>query len=179
MRNLINLINDKIEFNPDILGIPEFKAIWVSDKTRNKVEAMKSIMYVFYIADNNSPYANMAISSRYDTVKRDLYDHAKWKEPKHITAALEKYSTLQETPSTRLYIEVERTKDSMANYLKTINDSDTGINEDNIDAVLKLIDKVGNVITNSNKVKESIIKESASDSKLRGGAEKGIFEDEM
>ena len=49
MKYLFDLKDRKVTFSPQALMIPELKLIWDTDKTKDKIEAIKKLSYIYFL----------------------------------------------------------------------------------------------------------------------------------
>lgn len=52
---MFELINGKVQIDPDLMAYPQFKAIWERDNTPDKTEAYAYFSYMFHYYDPKSP----------------------------------------------------------------------------------------------------------------------------
>ena len=101
--NLFDLRDFNVTISPKALMVPEFKALWDRDKSNSKGTALSELAYVYYLSDFKSPYLlSLDISIVEYTVAKDFMKDESYKPDKVIKEAINKYKSLQETPSMRL-----------------------------------------------------------------------------
>jgi hypothetical protein len=172
MANLFEVVDSTVKINYNLFGIDIFRAIYDRDNTSKKEKSYKEFCFIFYMADRKSPYS----SSDPATKQAEIMKSVGLKNIDDVVIqCMEKYLELQETSSSRMYYQIERSKDSLATLLKGKNDA--GLTENDLDMVLKLIDKFAKLVSDSNKIKDIIDKESNNVATIKGGGIKGIYED--
>ena len=172
MANLFELIDGAVKINYSMFGIEIFKKINDRDKSKTKEKSYKEFCFIFYMADRKSPYSGSDSTTKQEQVLKEIGLNS---VDDTVLECMEQYSEMQQTSSSRMHYQIERSKDSLANLLKVKNDA--GLTENDLDLVLKLIDKFAKLVSDSNKIKEIIDKESNNVSVIKGKGEKGLFED--
>ncbi len=103
-------VNDdlSLEIIPEVLEIPEFKAIVKRTKKckgdndgRLKVMAKKELAYVYHMASDEGPYFSYEPKERQQRLANDLFEDHKWQPDEEILAAIEKFKELNQTPSSK------------------------------------------------------------------------------
>jgi hypothetical protein len=103
-------VNDDLtlEIVPEVLEIPEFKAIVKRLKKckgdtdgRLKLMAKKELAYVFHMASDEGPYFSYEPKERQQRLANDLFEDHKWQPDEEILAAIEKFKELNQTPSSK------------------------------------------------------------------------------
>lgn len=170
---MFDLSKNQIVVRPEVLNIPEFKAIWKRDKDRFKKNAFRKFEYIYYLADYKSPYANYPELDRLKRIKEDFRLQDNDLKDAFVVAALEKYKQLQYTPTRDLLNASEEAARALANDLREIarnNKPDKG------DSVIKTLEKIGKIIASLDALKKKVDRET-SEFGLRGGGEWGLFEE--
>lgn len=97
-----------LEIIPEILEIPEFKAIVKRVKKckgdndgRLKLMAKKELAYVFHMASDEGPYFSYEPRERHNRLANDLFEDHTWKADDEILAAIEKFKELNHTPASK------------------------------------------------------------------------------
>lgn len=170
---MFDLSKNQIVVRPEVLNIPEFKAIWKRDKDRFKKNAFKKFEYIYYLADYKSPYANYPESERLKRIKEDFDIGEKELEDAYVTAALEKYRELQFTPTRDLLSAAEEAARALAGDLRKIARS---VDPDKAEYIVKTLEKIGKIMTSLDTLKRKVDQET-SEIGIRGGGEVGMFED--
>jgi hypothetical protein len=175
---MFDLVDSVVTINASTLNIPEFKAIWKRDKGRSKLDAHAELSYVFYMCDYKSEFRNFPEQEKVKKIREAFINKRlgeDWKPDAKISAAMELYKQMQETPSLRFLNGVTITLDKLTEYLveADIEDGKDG----NIKDIMAAIEKGQKIVAGLGKLKESVSKEVSESSKLRGGGEVGDYED--
>jgi hypothetical protein len=103
-------VNDDLtlEILPEVLEIPEFKAIVRRIKKckgdndgRLKLMAKKELAYVFHMASDEGPYFSYEPKERHKRLANDLFEDHTWKPDIEVEQAIEKFKELNQTPSSK------------------------------------------------------------------------------
>jgi uncharacterized protein YqgV (UPF0045/DUF77 family) len=103
-------VNDdlSLEIVPEVLEIPEFKAIVKRIKKckgdndgRLKLMARKELAYVYHMSSDEGPYFSFAPKERHQRLANDLFENHKWEPDAEILAGIEKFKELNQTPSSK------------------------------------------------------------------------------
>lgn len=169
----------QVDIPPEVLQIPEFKAILESDKSETKEVANKEFAYIFYMTDYKSPYMSQPIEQRAKSLKSDFIQDPTWEPSEAVLKAIEKYKVFQYTPSMRLLEAAEVACDKLTNFYLTVD-----LNQKNKLGQLlykhtdlsKSLKDVGGIVASLQAIREQIKKEIFT-KKTRGqGGEASEFE---
>lgn len=166
--------NHKLIISPEALGLTFFKVLWSRDKTKEKSKAYKDIQYVYYFSDFNSPFYSNPPDQRDGLIKQYIFEDNAYTVDKEVTEAIKAYEALTKTPAMEMLDAVTIVIDKMKDYFKGVNLT-TG--DDEIDKVQRAIINMPKMIAAVNEAKEACRKESLGSTKVRGGANVGMFED--
>lgn len=169
---------NKIDIEPKILYIPEFKNIWERDKTKSKTQAKKEFAYIYYIADYKSEF-NVYGFEKNDAVARDIMDDEKYVPDNAITDAIQKYEKMQETYSMRYLRSVRETVNSLMRFYDDLRyKSDKKQNVLNYDPkpVTSGLKDIESILEKLEKWERKVYSEE-EDMSIRGGGQIGVFED--
>jgi hypothetical protein len=179
--NLFDLRDFNVTISPKALMVPEFKALWDRDKSNSKGTALSELAYVYYLSDFKSPYLlSLDISIVEYTVAKDFMKDESYKPDKVIKEAINKYKSLQETPSMRLLKSSLVTVSKLTDYLETV---DLDERDDKNKPIYKPSDitnslkSIGGIVESLTKVREQVEKEITQQGSLRGQRRKGNRED--
>ena len=186
MSNLLKFNKDKLEINPFLYVIQEFKVIWDHDKSKDHHKALKDLAYIYYKADYKSEY--LCFGNEIDEVlSKDIYDIDNFNPDKYIKAAIEKYILLQRTPG---MVALENTRKALNLAIKRLNE-EIVINENDDKSIkrkklnnlssgdiLKTLKNITPIFDVLDDLDKRIYKEATDiGSKIMGGGEAGLFED--
>lgn len=179
--------NFRVVVDPQILLIPEFKAVYRKDKSREKIYCVKEFAYIYFIYDHRSPYAIYPVEEREVRVKKDL-KLDDWQVDDVVQKAIDRYLEMSSTPAVRTLTAI---RDGLITSSKLIDTLRVRIDEalsmgdiDDIDPIvrsvqrmLEIAEKLPKAIENISALEEKIKREETTDTKIRGGGKKGQFED--
>lgn len=164
---LFDIINGKPQVILEDLTIPEFKAVWESNKDKAIVQL--KLLYIYHMTDPKSSYANYPVDKR----KKEVYDAyvRDWDIDITVTKALAKYSEMVKTASVRYLEGVEIQIDKLGQFLRTVTPNDKNIN-----AILKAITDGSNIFMSHQALKDRIEKEIQSNKNIKKNIKPNIFE---
>tara|TARA_R100000315_G_C5233956_1_gene145060 strand:- start:611 stop:1162 length:552 start_codon:yes stop_codon:yes gene_type:complete len=181
LKYLFDLKDRKVTFSPQALMIPELKTIWDADKTKEKVEAVKKLSYIYFLCDYKSPYVLSVPPELVGaTVARDFLKDEEYLPCPMVSAAIDKYRELQQTPSMGLLEAATITIHKLSSYLRSVDLSErdkAGKPVYKPSDVTNSLKSIGGIVESMAKVKDQIEKETVAQGKLRGQRKKGNRED--
>lgn len=150
---LLKLSSEDIEFNLDLLCIPEFKILWDKDTSVTKEQAKREISFIYFMYSPDSPYKNYTESQRLTVLAVDFLKAQAWdiKIEGNLKIALEKY---KELTYTQLDYLLDASKDKfseLAEHLKA-----TPISKDNVHSVVDLLISIGKIAESNKKVEVNL-----------------------
>jgi hypothetical protein len=170
---ILNLVDGEVKIDPEILVIPEFDAVWKTDKTKDKHKAFETFTYIYHCCDLASPYANFPMGKREEAVRQDLISDKTWKETKEIKSARAKFIEMSTTPLQRLLSASQRKIDEIAQFL-----DETPVDVDTVASVLKIMNDLSKTVNQFAALNETVTKEQkANSTKRRGEKSSALFED--
>ncbi|QDP46367.1 MAG: hypothetical protein GOVbin1709_29 [Prokaryotic dsDNA virus sp.] len=179
--DLFDLRDFKVTISPKALIVPEFKALWDRDESKNKSTALSELAYVYYLSDFKSPYLlSLDISVVKHTVAKDFMKDENYKPDDLVEEAIKKYKSLQETPSMRLLNSSLVTVSKLTDYLESV---DLDERDDKNKPIYKPSDitnslkSIGGIVESLTKVRDQVEKEITQAGALRGQRKKGNRED--
>lgn len=178
----------KVVVDPELKLIPEFKAILSRDRTVEKQQAMKELSYVYFAYDHKSPYYIYPTVERFLRVSKDSGLGETYEPDAKVKAAIAKYLELGKTPTIKSLTSIREgllTSSRLIDVLrKRIEDA---LKEDDVEdmdpivravtRMLEISEKLPKAIESITTLEEKILKEEASDVRIKGGGKKGMFED--
>ncbi|MDC6350679.1 hypothetical protein PP178_03880 [Zeaxanthinibacter sp. PT1] len=180
----------KVIVDPEIKVIKEFRNLIAKDKDRQKREAVKWFAYIYYTNDYRSPLLNYPAQERHARTLDNVGLPADFKIFKELEEATAKYNEFQETATVRSLKAIKNGLITSSQVINMLNDRiDTVLSSGdlapelydeitkNVSRMLELSDKLPKAIDTIADLEEKIKKEQAADVKIRGGGQKGAFED--
>lgn len=108
----------KLQVDDTIWGLTPFKKLLERDKTKDKVNAFKEVLFIYHYADIKSDYQNITnLKDRQEQITKDIKLPKSWKIDNDIKEAITFYIRMSETPSERLYKAALVAADDIASYL--------------------------------------------------------------
>ena len=181
MKELFDLKERKVTFSPQALMIPELKVIWDTDETKDKVDAVKKLSYIYFLCDYKSPYVLSVLPELlYTTVGRDFMKDEDYEPDPIVSAAISKYKELQKTPSMGLLDAAIVTIHKLSYYLRSVDLSERDKSGKPLykpSDVTNSLKSIGGIVESVAKVQDQIEKETVQKGVLRGQRKKGNRED--
>lgn len=178
---LLSLQNNQVTITPEALQISAFKKLWDRDKSRAKEKALLDLAYVYYFADFSSVYSQLSKEDRARALTADIYEGKK--EPdKAVNEAVEYYEEMQGKMSPSLsFLEAALfAANKIKGYFYSVDFTLLDTNGKPVYDISKInttLKDIGKTIDGLDQLKERVMRELQSDSKIRGGVEKSLFED--
>jgi len=167
-----------ISFKPETLAIKEFKKIWDEDDTNAKDVAYLKLCYVFHLCDIKSPYNSYSMEDREGMVRKDILVGIK--VDKDITAACVKYRELSKGKAARLLEDAYDALDKLRDYFKNANLNEKDKNGKltySSKEMISNLKELASVFRSVKELEKEVDVDEIGDSRIRGGVNKGIFED--
>jgi len=167
---IFDIVGTSIQLNPQSLIIPEFKALWDRDKTKEKAKCTKEITYVVFLCDNSSdnPYSNFSEEDRIEILSQDF----KIEIDSLIKAAIAKFKRLNTTRYERVVIAALDSLLHVETYYKTLKDKE----EFDIIEYLNTTEKLSKAFTSLRDLEKKITSDRMSEDKVRGNTTVGDYE---
>jgi hypothetical protein len=172
----------KVVLQPEFIAVPQNKVIWDRDKTKNKHKAYNELSYVVFLRDNTiyNPYRSMAEDERERILKRDVLGKEDYVVDEKLQKAIDTFTKLKETTSSRLLKSAKIAADKLADYFENkVNFDELDVNGKPMYSARDLasnLGAVGKIIESLKKLEDQVIKEQADGGLARGGLEIGDFE---
>ena len=100
-------------------GLLPFKAILKKDKSRNKEQAFKEMLFIYYYIDIRSDYMYIVDDNiRFQEIKKDIKLPDDWKIDNVVQEAIDFYKKMSITPTAKLYKSALKAADDIAKYLE-------------------------------------------------------------
>lgn len=166
-----------ITIDPMLLTLKPFKAIWVRDKTDKKDRAIQEISYVYFMEDPRSDYQFIIDRDERDKkIREDSGIKTSWNPDGTVKEAMKLYSSFK-TTSALLLEDTRAMVDGYRNKLRelTANMSDLEVKE--IKDIGTIIKQIPALVKDLDEAERTLAKEIAQSDKVRGTAEKSIYED--
>ncbi len=171
---------NKITIHPEALMVKEYKAIWDRDKSKGKKKALKEISFIYYNADYKSPFSKYDDETKNKEIRKTLGLEEGWEPDSKIKAAIDRYNELQKTPSLDFLESVREALNRLKKFYREVDFFATDKNGKPIYDVKKLTGAIKDskgLLDNINDLEEKVKQELETEGRLKGGEEKGYFED--
>ena len=172
---VFDIISGEVIIEPSRLVIPEFKKLWVRDKTKDKRNAMKEISYITFKFDlsADNPYRGYNEQERDEVLKRDIFDNINWHPDKAVLEAINKFQDLMETTNIRVLLGAKQAAEELAKWFRGVKHTDAEFSVSELSRNLK---EVGNIIKSLAQLEEMVKREQIDKSTTRGGSDIGMYE---
>lgn len=166
-----------LTFEPEILTLKVFKKLHQRDRTRDKARFMQELGFIYFYADPRSDY--QYLTDEEDRIKAIVEGEGlpeNWKIDKDLQEAIDYYSSFK--PISSLLLEDTR---AMINGYRakirqmTANMADMEIKETK--DIGDIIIKIPVLVKSLDEAERAVAKEIVQNDKVRGSAEKSMYED--
>jgi len=168
-------INDqyKIDIDPVAYTLIPFKKIWDRDKSKDKSKAKNELAFVYFSVDYKSDFYNIPnVEQREIEVIKHLFKDAKYSPDKVVREAQEFYKERQKTFSLVLLENALLGLEKLSTYFRDID-----FDEYDPKKFADTVRQLPAIIESLKRTEEAVQKEQDTDSRLRGGREKGLYTD--
>lgn len=177
---LFKLDGYNLTISEEAFMLKPFKDIWKRDKTKGKEQALQELGYIYFMEDSRSDYqVYVDKEERAKQIKLGEGLPENWKPDKLVLAGQEFYAGFKSEAALLLEdIRVAITK--LREFIKTIDLSavdDKGKPIYTLNTYTSTIKQIPELITSLDEAEKTIAKDLAHSDKVRGSAEKSMFED--
>ena len=169
-----------LTISEEALMLKPFKDIWKRDKSKNKETALMELAYIYFMEDPRSDYQTyIDRDERSKQVKLGEGMKESWNPDKLVIEAMEFYASFKSEAALLLEdIRVAITK--LREFIKTIDlnaTDDKGKPIYTLNTYTATIGQIPKLITSLDEAEKSIARDIVQSDKVRGAAEKGMYED--
>lgn len=181
---LFQLKNYNVIFEPVTMAITEFAAVRDSNKGNDNL-VIKEMSYLWFFTDIRSDFQNVIDErERTEEIKSSIGLPGDWNPSKELLNAIDFYKEHSKTASSGLYDASMKAAQFIENKLRnpqSLLDEKDGKGNPvyKITDVANLLKSVPIIMKNLAEARIQVIKEIESKSKLKGGKEKSMFEDDI
>lgn len=171
----------RVIIDEEAYALQPFRKIWDRDKSKDKFTAIQELGFIYFYCDPRSDY--MFIADDTERAERIIADEGmgKWLPDKVVKEAVEFYNSFKTTTS--LLIESSRKSAAkLRHFLETIDfteEDKSGRLKYNPAQIVSTMKEVIKLIEVFDKAEKLAIQEQVETSKMRGGGEKTVFEDDL
>lgn len=169
-----------ITFEPELLTLKVFKKLHQRDKTKDKNKFIQELGFIYFFADPRSDY--QYITDEDDRISAIIEGQGlpkDWSIDKLLQEAIDYYKTF--SPTSALLLEDTRVAvDKLRVMLRNINLEDTddrGKPIYTLNTIVATIKQVPSLVKDLDEAERAIAKEIIQNDKVRGSAEKAMYED--
>lgn len=173
MLDLFQVENNGVVFRPEALGIKEFKAVWDRDKTKGKKRAFQEMSFLFFMEDLRSPFKMYTVEEKEEKVIDAVFKEETWKPDKVVQAAQDRYKQLTKTRAMTLLQDAWISMDNMGKFLRSVRYE----SPKDAASMKGVLEKMPQMVSTLKKLEDEVRKELEEAGVLKGGREKGLFED--
>jgi hypothetical protein len=133
-----------LRIDPEFLAIPELQEVWESDKSKDKLSAMKDMKFIHFVGYPLSPYRKRhRLEDLSEVVKKDVLKDPKYKPSKAVLLAKDVYEDLMYDKTLRMVEVAEDYVEALTTAFKTVPKADIA----DIDKGIKVLNNLGEVLT--------------------------------
>lgn len=178
---MFDIINDEPEITAEGLYVPEMREIWQKDETVNKDKAKAYLAYIYHTTNPASLYSNLETIEREQVVCTDYLKEGgrKYRVPKYVTEAREKYRLLITTPEERALEAATVLSDKLSQFMIDVDLTELdemGKPIHNVNALLTSLGKMDAVVKSIQELRDRVKKGLSTKEQFRGGAEINMFD---
>lgn len=169
-----------LTFEPEILTLKVFKRLFMRDKTKDKSRFLQELGYIYFMLDPRSDY--MYITDNEERSKAIIEGEGlpdTWKVDSDLQDAMDYYKSFR--PTSALLLEDTRIAvDKLREALRSINLTDVddkGRPIYTLNTIVSTIKQVPSLVKDLDDAERAIAKEIIQNDKIRGSAEKSMYED--
>lgn len=181
---LIEFKNYKLTVPEEVWGLKTFKKLLDRDKTKDKVNASKEMLFIFHYCDIRSDFQHILDNDeKIKEVKKEVGLKESWKIDKDIKAAIELYKDLSTTVIEQLYLNSVQAASDIGNYLSNtkilLEERDkNGKPTVDISKITQAVQRVPKLMADLKDAYKEVVKEKeAMEDKTKGSRKFNMFED--
>lgn len=166
-----------LSFEPELLTLKVFKKLYTRDKNKDKSKFLQELAFIYFYADPRSDYQYIIDDDERIKAIVDGEGLPKtFKIDPQLQEALNYYNSFKSTAALLL----EDTRAMIDGYRKKIKEVTAGMADLDIREVKDvgtIIKQIPSLIKDLDEAEKAVTKEIVQNDKVRGSAEKGIYED--
>ncbi len=163
----------------EALLIPQFKALYDRDKTKDKSKVISELAYIYFAVDYQSIYLSYTKDIREERLNEDFMGSKTYKPDKLVIAAMEKYDELQQTPTMNFLKAARNAMQATEEYFNSIDYfklDHTGKPVYKGTEITKMLKDCSGIKDSIDKLIEAVKKEQSNGATQRGGGVGGSME---
>ena len=170
----------EVKVSPEALLLAPFKAIYKRDKHKDKTMAKQELAYIYFMADPRSDYQYIIDEEvRQEEIIKGLGMPEQWKPDEAIKRAIAFYESFKPISAGLL----EDTRIAVNKLREMLRDIDLKKEDANhkpvytLNTVTATIKQIPSLVKDLDEAERTLAQEIAQSNKVRGAAEKNIYED--
>lgn len=178
---VFDIISGEVVVDPSRLIVPEFKALWARDKSKDKQRVTKELAYIVFMFDlsADNPYRGYSEFDKDIVLKKDLFNDPNWVPDKVVEAAIDKFKRLMETTNTRVLLGAKKAAEELAKWFEQVDFSKLDQYGKPIFSATELarnLKEVGSIVKSLSQLEDMVRKEQIDKTTTRGGTDIGMYE---
>lgn len=169
-----------LTISEEAMLLKPFKTLWKRDKARNKENALQELGYIYFMEDPRSDYQVYTDpEERATQIKLGEGLPASWAPDDKVKEAQEFYAKFK-TAAALLADDIRFAIDNLRRKIRTLDldeEDEKGKPKYTIDSYVRAIGMVPALIVKLDEAEKAIARDIAANDKVRGSAEKAMFED--
>jgi hypothetical protein len=161
-----DVVDYKLSITAETLMVPEFRKLVEADHSPGKAQALKDLLYVWAMYDEQSIYGQLPFEDKEKAVRRDAYGSSNYIIPKdrqkYLDEAIAVYTEYNETSERRLLTVMEKKMQQLTSYLDKMEVE----SEDGFKRVMDTMTKL-KVIVSAREEAATIVERGISKGKTR------------
>ena len=180
---LVEFKNWELTASEEIWGLTPFAKLLKRDKTKDKEQANKELLFIFFFCDIKSNYLQMNQVDRIEEIKKDIGLPEDWKIDPDLQQAIDLYIKLTGSVIEKLYRQATKAASDVGDYLENTDQllAERDMNGKPVTDITKItasIDKVPRLMANLRAAYEEVVKEQRStEGRKKGSQTMNTFED--
>lgn len=169
-----------LSISEEALALKPFRAIWVRDKTEKKERAIMELGWCYFMEDPRSDYQYITDpEERSKAIKEGEGLKPTWQPDGTVKGAQKLYASFKTTSALLL----EDTRYAVDKLRKQLREIDLDATDDKgkpiytLNTVTATIKQIPGLVKDLDEAERALVKEIAQSDKVRGTAEKAIYED--
>jgi hypothetical protein len=181
---LVEFKDYKLTVPEEVWGLKTFRKLLDRDKTKDKVNASKEMLFIFHFCDIRSDFQHILDKDkRIEEVKKEAGLKDSWKIDSHVQASIDLYISLSTTIIEQLYLNSLQAASDVGNYLaltkELLEERDkNGKPVIDIAKITTAIQKVPKLMSDLKEAYDQVVKEKETmENKSKGTRTFNMFED--
>lgn len=176
------LNNGVLQVDDNLWALLPFKKVLKRDKSREKDNALKEMLFTYYYCDIKSNYLIMDHKTRVEEIKKDIGLKDDWKIDSTIQEAMDFYESRSLTVIGKLYRNTLKAANDVSDYLALTDvllaerdDRNKPVND--ISKITMAIGKIKGIMQDLKAAEKELIKEQVeTEGRMKGKQAMGLFE---